>query len=826
MRGLCFPLLLLPLLTAQDPVVRTGAVEWQGRILVYELRGGFAVAEGDIILGPIEEIERLVGEQRGIGKLDPRRPSIVINFGPGAQHWPDGLMYYTIDSDIPNRQRIVDAITHWNSRTRLRLQERTTEPNYVRFRRNATLDAACSSALGMRGGEQTIETTDVCSFGAVIHEIGHAFGLLHEQQRSDRNGRVTVLYHNIDKRFVNNFDTGGGQDAGYYDYGSIMHYFAAGFTRDGLTSLETVPPGIPIGQLLGLSAGDIAAVEAAYGFAAEELTTITSVPVGLRVVIDGVERVTPYQVNWAAGTQHRLAVPVQVGTTYRWVRWSDDGNPDHTIVAGGVKVFCAIYQVRVRAAAVRARGNGTVTLLPRNTDGTYAQRSLIRVKADPAEGNVFQSWTGTSNFDANGKSIFASEATLEVTGIGNLDYQALFGPSVAQTIETVPPGRILFVDGIRTLAPAHFDWPAGSTHEIRLTADQIEGNNTVRHEFQQWEDDSRATTRRIVATGSNVYRATFLTKYLLTIGTVGTGTVRVEPSSLDNFYASGSTVRVTAQPGPGVTLRYWLADLTGGDLSMDVPMTEQKVISANFATPIAFRILHAATYLSNGRWNTIGTEVAPGAIVTVFGTDIGPAGDLISSRVENGRLATELGGVGMTFDGIPAPLIYVSQHQISAVVPYGIGASPVARLSRDGVVTSGLTISSSSTVPGLFTADSSGKGLVAALNQNGSIHSVANPAASGSVIVLYATGAGVLTADLGDGAVTGSRLVGPRAPVWVKLGKLDARVLYAGTAPGLVNGVIQVNVEIPADQLPGDAVPIQLAIGSATSPPGTTIAVR
>ena len=125
---------------------------------------------------------------------------------------------------------------------------RTNEPNYVRFRRNTTLDAACSSFLGMRGGEQTIETTDGCSMGAAVHELGHAFGLLHEQQRADRNGNVTVLYQNIDKRFFNNFDTGGGGDAGYYDFGSIMHYPPTGLSRNGITSLETVPEGIPIGR--------------------------------------------------------------------------------------------------------------------------------------------------------------------------------------------------------------------------------------------------------------------------------------------------------------------------------------------------------------------------------------------------------------------------------------------------------------------------------------------------------------------------------------------------------------------------------------------------
>ena len=58
------------------------------------------------------------------------------------------------------------------------------------------------------------------------------------------------------------------------------------------------------------------------------------------------------------------------------------------------------------------------------------------------------------------------------------------------------------------------------------------------------------------------------------------------------------------------------------------------------------------------------------------------------------------------------------------------------------------------------------------------------------------------------------------------MGKLPAQVLYAGTAPGLVNGVLQVNVLLPLDLLPDPAVPIQLIVGNVASPPDTTIAVR
>ena len=64
----------------------------------------------------------------------------------------------------------------------------------------------------------------------------------------------------------------------------------------------------------------------------------------------------------------------------------------------------------------------------------------------------------------------------------------------------------------------------------------------------------------------------------------------------------------------------------------------------------------------------------------------------------------------------------------------------------------------------------------------------------------------------------------PTAGVWVRFGKLPGEILYAGTAPFLVNGALQVNVRIPADLIPG-TLPVQLIVGSWTSPTGTTISV-
>ena len=205
--------------------------------------------------------------------------------------------------------------------------------------------------------------------------------------------------------------------------------------------------------------------------------------------------------------------------------------------------------------------------------------------------------------------------------------------------------------------------------------------------------------------------------------------------------------------------------------------------------------------------------VAPGEVITIIGSGISPEADQ--------------GTTSVNFDGLAAPLLYAASNQINAVVPFGIDGETSTTMDIMGPSgrRASIALPVSSSAPGIFTLDGSGTGQGAILNQNGTVNSPDNPADAGSIIVLYATGAGQTTPPGTDGLVPTTILPSPRLPVSVQVGGVAAEILYAGAAPGLISGVLQVNCRIPADVEPALAVPVVLSVGGAVSPP-VTIAVR
>lgn len=238
------------------------------------------------------------------------------------------------------------------------------------------------------------------------------------------------------------------------------------------------------------------------------------------------------------------------------------------------------------------------------------------------------------------------------------------------------------------------------------------------------------------------------------------------------------------------------------------------------AKPVVAAVTNAASY---------GATIAPGQMVVVWGTGMGPDNLAGLQQDSAGMVTTSAGGVRILFDGIPAPLVYASAKQCSAIVPYFGAAKPTTHVQVEyqGVRSDPLELAVAPTGPGLFTADFTGKGHGAVLNEdNVTRNSPAAPAKPGSVVILWGTGEGLTDPPGVDGRPAADVLPKPLAAVTVDIGGLPATVEYAGAAPGNIPGLLQINARISNDVQPGNALPVHVKIGGASSQDGVTVAVR
>jgi uncharacterized protein (TIGR03437 family) len=230
--------------------------------------------------------------------------------------------------------------------------------------------------------------------------------------------------------------------------------------------------------------------------------------------------------------------------------------------------------------------------------------------------------------------------------------------------------------------------------------------------------------------------------------------------------------------------------------------------------------------------SNVGGAVSPGEIVTLYGANIGPASPaFLQLSADGSSISKSLGGTQVLFDGVPAALTYASAVQVNAVAPYGLapGATTQVQVQYQSVQSTPMAIPVQAAHPGLFTVDSSGFGGGAILNQDYSLNSGLNPAARGSVVMIYSTGGGVTNPPSVDAAITPAppplyQL--KTSPVAVTIGGIAATVAYSGAAPSQIAGLTQINAQVPAGVTPGAKVPVIVTIGTWQSQPGVTMAVQ
>lgn len=209
--------------------------------------------------------------------------------------------------------------------------------------------------------------------------------------------------------------------------------------------------------------------------------------------------------------------------------------------------------------------------------------------------------------------------------------------------------------------------------------------------------------------------------------------------------------------------------------------------------------------------------VAPGEIVSISGSGLGPAQAVAGVLKSNGNIDTVAGATRVLFDGVPAPILSAQSGQIVAIVPYSVAGKSSAQMKVEssGQTSAAITVQVTDVAPGIFTSQPLGKGTPLIQNGDSSINSATNPAKAGSNITLYVTGDGLQSTLAFDGRLATAPFQTPLQAVTVSVNGGALKLLYAGAEPGAA-GAMQVNAQIDPATSSG-AAQLVVTVGSKSS---------
>jgi uncharacterized protein (TIGR03437 family) len=223
--------------------------------------------------------------------------------------------------------------------------------------------------------------------------------------------------------------------------------------------------------------------------------------------------------------------------------------------------------------------------------------------------------------------------------------------------------------------------------------------------------------------------------------------------------------------------------------------------------------------------------VAPGELITLTGFGIGPDSDVAYQPDDRGMVPRQLAGVQVLFDGEPAPVLYAQSRQVNAQAPFELSGKTLTNISLvyNQVTVGSMTVRANQGRPGIFRLHSGVSTQAVALNQDGTLNGASNPAPRGSIVAVWGTGFPPIDAPCATGGLNPSGPVNLAAGWIVSFGIEE--VVYAGSAPGLLCGIVQINLLVPPSGptndrlLPQFGNPSMNLVGGAASI-GATVAVK
>jgi hypothetical protein len=651
---------------------------YRGIPVTYVVKNGKAIFQGDIILEKVDSID----SQRQLPSVGVDSASVAYT----QYLWPKvGNQYqipYIITSGSGDLTNLNTAIAQFNSTfSNIKFVARTTETDYVNFYFNPSDNSAqCEATVGRAGGAQQVGgsggSSNPCTVGTILHEMGHTVGLWHEQSRPDRNTYISVNYGNLIKGSISNFNQiyDNLQESTLFDYASIMQYPAFAFSRNGGPAIESIPAGIPLSNLTGYSAADIDGIERLYGNAPTAVT-VTSNPPGLQVIVDGVTVATPQVFSWALNSTHTLDIPAGVQSQsgnivnsnpltpttfyYTYGRWNDSTAASHsiTILPGNgnlatpatspaVTTYSANFiQLVPYAVTISPLGTGTVTPspAPQSYPGSalvfYTARQQATLTATPNSGQNFYEFNNApfwlpGGLGANPKTFYVPDTGLTV------NTTAEFSPNPVYTVNVSPnpfsSNLYIYADGGFSYAPKNFSvfydsgWTAGSMHTLSVDNPESPYSFNSRYAFNNWSDGMAASHTITLPPTSTTYTANLTPQFFVTyyVNETCAGSINVSPVSPtgDGFYPTGAVLTFTETPNSGWLFTGWQYDLSGTSNPKMLTVTDEVLVTADYntvATPLTLTSLSPAVTVpwSSGFTLTLnGTGFTPSSVVSVNGT--------------------------------------------------------------------------------------------------------------------------------------------------------------------------------------------------------------
>ncbi len=592
---------------------------WQGLPVTYAEINGWAVTQGDIILGTAEQLA-------ASAPLGPGLRPDGFSIGYVAQLWPlvDGVYQipYTIQTGTPILASVISYVNSTLSGV-IQFVPQTNQTNYVTFNFDPTdLSGYCEATEGMAGGQQFIGGSINCSFAGTCHEMGHAIGLLHEHQRPDRNSYIVLTPANADKPFLlGDFDffADDFQVIGLYDYASVMQYPAFSFTKNNLPVLESIPAGIPLSNSAGYSAGDVDAIKRLYGMAPSAVT-VTSNPAGLKIIVDGTTYTAPQTFNWVLNSAHTLNLPSdpQVispsdGATYEFAKWNDGGARSHSVANGGgtglltspaANPATTVYEANfIRlwpyASSATPAGSGSVSVkpVPQSVFGGsfFVDRQQITLTAKPTARTHFYGWFNAPYPQSANPYPFliqAPESTLQ--GVFTTFPVTIVGESITGPNTWNPPMYAAVDSNNFVDLPQGYSqdqsgsaWAPGTSHTISAPSPDVPVTTNVSYSWNNWSDGG-AQTHNIAAAGSGtstvsasftpVYRS-----YAYAQNTCASVAYSQSCPNNDCSFPDGTLITMTASTtDPAMVFAGWTGDLSGTVNPQTTTIHDEFLPVANF----------------------------------------------------------------------------------------------------------------------------------------------------------------------------------------------------------------------------------------------------